>query len=63
MSNISQTLNWHNREVRLTYGDMTTTMRYRDLMELMGKNNLHYDRTMSVMFNDETWLEIDMVEL
>ena len=63
MSNVSETLNWYNREVRLTYGDLTTTMRYRDLADLMEKNGLTYDKTLSVMFNDETWLEIDMTEV
>lgn len=62
-SNVSQKLNWYNRVVELSYGDLTRRMRFRDVVELLGKHNITYDKTFSIMFNEETWLEIELKEV
>lgn len=63
MAKLVRKKTWEDRKVELAYGDLTTVMTYKELYEIMVANNITYDRTLSVMFNDETWLEIDIKEV
>lgn len=56
-------LEYLGKRVKLTYGDLETEMSLGELKRLMIHHGLSYDNTLSVLFSEDTWLEIGIEEV